>query len=97
MREACLPWAFDLARALFGAYDAANGRRLVRFFFQLVAKKNSKSTCAAAIMVTALLRNWRNSGEFYILAPTKEVADNSFMAARDMVRADENLRSLLHV
>jgi phage terminase large subunit-like protein len=48
-------------------------------------------------MVTALLRNWRESGEFYILAPTKEVADNSFFPARDMIRADEKLTNLLHV
>lgn len=102
MGEACLPWAFDLPKALFGAYDhngiaGDKGRRLIRFFFEFVAKKNSKSTRAAAIMVTALLRNWRQSGEFYILAPTKEVADNSFLPARDMVRADEKLRTLLHV
>jgi phage terminase large subunit-like protein len=48
-------------------------------------------------MLTALVRNWRESGEFYILAPTREIADNSFSAARDMVMADENLRAILHV
>lgn len=95
--EACLPWAFDLPRALFGSYDASTGRRLIRYFFEFVAKKNSKSTRAAGIMVTALMRNWRDSGEFYILAPTREIADNSFFPARDMVLSNENLRALLHV
>jgi phage terminase large subunit-like protein len=95
--EACLPWVFDLPRALFGAYDSCTGKRLIRFFFECVAKKNTKSTLAAGIMVTALLRNWRDSGEFYILAPTREVADNAFFPARDMIRADLVLADLLHV
>lgn len=97
MGDASLPWAFDLPRSLFGAYDANTGRRLIREYFEFVAKKNSKSTRAAGIMLTALLRNWRDSGEYYILAPTKEVADNSFKPAWDMVKASEDLSALLHV
>ena len=97
MGETCRKPFRDFVAAIFGAYDAASGRRLIRNFFELVAKKNAKSTRAAAIMVTALIRNWRELGEFYILAPTKEVADNSFLPAAGMVASDPNLRALLHV
>lgn len=97
MGELCRPWALDFAAAVFGAYDAQTGVRYINDFHLDIAKKNIKSTLAAALMTTALVRNWRESGEFYILAPTKEVADNSFFPARDMVHADEELRALLHV
>ena len=95
--ESCAPWVLDFAGAVFGSYDADSGRRLIREFFLMVPKKASKSTLAAAIMMTLLLRNWRQSAELIVIAPTVEVAQNAFSPARDMVKHDEELSELLHV
>jgi len=95
--EACAPWVFDLAASIFGAYDAETGRRLITEWFVLIPKKNSKSTIAAAVMMTALILNWRQSAEFTVLAPTIEVAGNAFSPSRDMVKHDEDLDALLQV
>jgi phage terminase large subunit-like protein len=48
-------------------------------------------------MMTAVILNWRQSAEFAILAPTIEVAQNSFSPSRDMVKHDEELDELLQV
>lgn len=95
--QACVPWVFDFAKSVFGAYDVGSGRRLISEWMLCIPKKNSKSTIAAAVMLTALIRNWRLSAEFIILAPTVEVANNAFAPARDMVKHDEELSDLLHV
>lgn len=95
--EACEPWTDDLAGAIFGAYNPDNGVQMIKEYFLLIAKKNSKSTFAAAIMLTVLIQNWRQSAEFIILAPTKEVADNAYAPARDMVKNDPELDSMMQV
>ena len=48
-------------------------------------------------MLVALLLNDRLSAELIILAPTKEVADNSFNPIRDFIRADEELSAMINI
>jgi phage terminase large subunit-like protein len=95
--ESCAQWVFDLVASIFGAYDPDSGRRLITEWFICLPKKNSKSTIAAGIMMTAVILNWRQSAEFAILAPTIEVAQNSFSPSRDMVKHDDELDELLQV
>lgn len=92
--ECMPPWVFDFAGAIFGCYDEDNRERLITEFFLLIAKKNGKSTIAAGLMLTELLLSRRDTDTYMIIAPTKEVALNSFTPAYHMIKNDPVLDSM---
>ena len=96
------PWVSEFAESIFGSYcdiegHPDEGRRLIKTFFMLIAKKNTKSTIAAGIMLTVLIQNWRLEAEYLILSPTKELADNCFKPIKAAIEADEELSALFHI
>lgn len=94
--EMSLPWLRDFVKTVFGA-EGPDGRRHINTFFLMVSKKNAKSTIAAAIMLGALIMNWRPKAELLILSPSKEIADNSYGPISSMIKADPELEELLKV
>ncbi|MEN6358491.1 MAG: terminase large subunit, partial [Smithella sp.] len=90
-------WQFDFVSSIFGSCDPESGRRLIREFFLMVPKKNDKSGMSAGIMMTALILNWREMGEFFIVAPTIKIAGNSFGPACGMISSEEDLQDIMQV
>lgn len=95
--EVSRPWIREFVASVFGAYDPETGRRLVREWFLLISKKNTKSTSAGLLMLDFLVLNWREAGEFGILAPTVEVANNAYKPAADAIKKDEELSDIFQV
>lgn len=101
LRDVSARWARDFVGAIFGLVEMNGDRTLVvnrkvRKFFQLVPKKNSKTTNGAAIMMTALLRNRRPNAEFLLVGPTQATAELAYDQAAGMVAADPWLRKRFH-
>lgn len=94
--DACGEWVFDLVRAIFGSYDPAARRRMIREFFVLIPKKNGKSSLAAAIMVTAAIVNRRPAAELLLIAPTKKIADIAYKQAAGIIKLDGELSKIFH-
>jgi hypothetical protein len=67
-----------------------------QFLFGKTILPTHNSGMSAAIMMTALILNWRESGEFFIIAPTIEVAGNSFKPACGMIGSDDELKDLMN-
>lgn len=97
MAQAMKPWALEFAETFFGSLCLKSNKRLINEYFMLISKKNGKSTLAAALMLTVLVRNMRFGAEYTILAPTKTIADNAFYPAQQIIKHVPALSDLLHI
>ena len=96
MAEAGTEWLLPIVAAIFGAYDPSTNRRMIQEFFWMIPKKNSKSSGAAAVMVTVLILNRRPLAEGLLIAPTKQIADIAYKQAWGIIQADPELAKLFH-
>lgn len=94
--DVALPWLIPVVAALFGAYDVELQRRMIQEVFELVPKKNGKSSGSAGIMLTAMIMNRRPAAEGVLIAPTKEIADITYRQASGMIRLDPELAPKFH-
>ena len=90
LRDAAGDWSREIVAAVFGSVDES-GRRWVNQPFILVPKKNSKTTNAAAIMLTAMLGDSDPKQKFFIFGPTQEIAQLAFDQAKGMIEVDPEL------
>lgn len=97
MADACGPWFFAIVAAAFGSLDIETNRRMIQEIFLMIPKKNSKSTNAAAMGVTALIMNRRPNSPMAVIAPTIEVASISFRQAKNTIKSDPALEKVFHI
>ncbi len=88
-----LPFHKRLIANLFG-WKQDDGSRLYRRGYFSVARKNAKTQIAAAIGLILLFADDEMSPEIYAAAKDRDQASACFDAARDMVYADDDLRSI---
>ena len=91
MGQAAGEWMRDLVRVAFGSIEPETGKRFVGEIFNLVPKKNGKTTNAAALGLIALMMNTRPNIDGMIVGPTQEVAEKCFEQAVAMIKADDYL------
>jgi phage terminase large subunit-like protein len=90
--DAAGQWFRDLVRAVFGSWDPVNKVRMIRDFFALVPKGSSKTTYSAALMIVAMLMNFRPRATALFIGETQAVADRAFEQAVGMIEESPDLR-----
>ncbi len=97
LADAAGDWFRDIVRALHGSWDAAAKERYIREIFALVAKKNSKTSYSAGLMLTSLILNERPKGKFLLVAPTQDITVLAFDQCQGMVQLDPYLSKRMKV
>jgi phage terminase large subunit-like protein len=92
MRTASGQWFRDIVRASFGSWDPANRVRYIRDIFALVPKESSKTTNSAALMIVAMLMNFRPRAQALFVGPTQAISERAYEQAVGMIEESADLK-----
>jgi len=85
-------WQKALVSAMFGIVDA-DGLRVFREVFVVVARKNGKTLFAAAVIAFMAYMDGEYGAEIYCLAPKLRQANQVFKAFHEMIKKKETLNN----
>lgn len=106
MEEAAGEWVRDIVRSAFGCVSfepdpkRPGQKKMIRHvgeLFNLIPKKNGKTTNAGALGIVWLLMNRTPNVDGVIIGPTQEVADKCFAQIAAMIDLDDYLRNRFRV
>jgi phage terminase large subunit-like protein len=92
MRTASGEWFRDIVRASFGSWDPVNRVRMIRDIFALVPKGSSKTTNSAALMIVAMLMNFRPRAEALFVGQTQSISERAYEQAVGMIEESADLK-----
>lgn len=90
--DAAGQWFRDTVRGVFGSWDPVNQVRMIRDVFALVPKGSSKTTYSAALMLVAMLMNFRPRATALFLGPTQAIADRAYEQVKGMIEESPDLK-----
>ena len=91
-----MPWQEDFIRTLYGTLKP-DGTRQYRQALLYLARKNGKTSMAAALALYHLLADGKPGAEVYLAAGSREQASICFNQCRDFVRSNPTLNKRLRI
>jgi phage terminase large subunit-like protein len=92
LRTASGQWFRDIVRVAFGSWDHVNRVRLIRDIFAMAPKGSSKTSYSAALMIVAMLMNFRPRAEALFVGPTQAISDRAYEQAVGMIEESPDLK-----
>lgn len=92
MRAASGGWFREIVRAAFGSWDPVNQVRHIRDILAMVPKGSSKTTNSAALLLVAMLMNYRPRGKALFVGPTQAISDRAYEQAVGMIEESPDLK-----